>query len=371
MAITKKERERKYKLFKDYLSEHPKATWKELEEKTGVSRTFIRLNKGKALREIKEAKNSFRNKEEHLPVPEKKINEVKEESMPETDKILEEIKKTLSQGLKSLRSDLEETKKITSERINELSNKFKSLSPTPNPAQKKQSSQEVSFDLDTLVEKTSKAVMHMIEEREKERQRIEEQEKRKLQEEKFREQMTKIAEEFPKLKEEMGHLVKMCDPNDPECLNWVKQSLERIEKEKKPKKTEVKIPTGSPSTEVGQKPLTVGKKWPEMSEEEKETLIGELNKYPHPALYETLKNCPECYEAMLRRPEIKNRIMKSLSNDELVSLFSTCTGPECKDLHQELLKRGIRLEMKDEKGKWIPLTEEEKKEEEKKEGPHF
>lgn len=68
---------------------------------------------------------------------------------------------------------------------------------------------------------------------------------------------------------------------------------------------------------------------------------------------------------------MRQRVINSMTDSELEEAFNKCVGDECKPLRTNLLKRGYRIEKKDDKSnKWEPVPVEEEEEKEKVES-HF
>ncbi|MBA7491441.1 hypothetical protein ES702_01987 [subsurface metagenome] len=69
---------------------------------------------------------------------------------------------------------------------------------------------------------------------------------------------------------------------------------------------------------------------------------------------------------------MRQRIINSMTDEELEEAVEKCTGDECKPLRANLLKRGYRIERRDEKSnKWEPLPATEVEQEKKKVETHF
>jgi len=302
------------------------------------------------------------NKEKEVFMPEEKNQGG--ERLEELGKRIDDVKKYIE----DVRKEIDDVKSLkdsfadVEENIRELRETLQSIKPKEEEIIQKQEKPEERSDVMPEKDLSSLIREEFLKLREEERKSEEEKKRQREQEELAKavkdlkniyctpdgkwcfateQQLKEFMEKQSKELQEIKELVTKKEEEKPK---EEKPEEEKLEEEEEKKEVEVKPQA---------KPL---KRWADMTEEERENMIKELNsKYPHPGLYEWLRSCPECFEAATKRPELKEAVMKNLSNDELASLFSSCTGPECKMLHEELLKRGIQIRIKDKKGRWTPL----------------
>lgn len=160
--------------------------------------------------------------------------------------------------------------------------------------------------------------------------------------------------------------VKFCTPEglcfkDQASLDsyMAKRKTREIAKKRAENEKTISVPELRKLDEVGREAMSESEK---AARRQRFQHILDLSNSSFVDAYNMIRHSPQDY-AVLRE-----RIIKSMTDSELEGAFLKCTGAECEVLRTNLVKRGYRIQKKDQKkDKWNPLDQEEQ---EKKES-HF
>lgn len=208
------------------------------------------------------------------------------------------------------------------------------------------------------------------------------------------EKVEQISQQVGQLDKKVGELngtlgeVKKglyCDPSGHWCFQTPQELNDFMEKQS----TKIDVLDGKIGDvaarikELGQpqKPAAEGateprKKWREMSTEERQALVQEIESlgYPHPAYYELVRQCSVSGKkdaCDMLKPALKQfsiqEILAKLPEDKQRGITAfVCKDGSCKPLREGMEKEeGVRIYTKDKRGKWHWVDEPEL------EGSHF
>ena len=281
-----------------------------------------------------------------------------EEDIKKITEAVKEAVKPFAEGTEQIGKNLTEVREV----IKELPNIIKSISTPPPSPEVKPKKEEKKEEPKVL---TAEEVERILEEKEREKQRQEEirrqEEERKKALARLEEIANKMDAGYGEIKNTLNNLVQFCqlNPDDPKCLvgninKVITETLEKVKEkpkeEKEPEKKEVEIPAPE-------------KMWKDMTEEERAELTKTLKeKIPHPALFEALKDCPECWPVLVKKAQTKGDIINTLTDEERLTLIQgleKCDTEACRVIHKTLLEKsgGKFAIFEKDKRYWKPVDE--------------
>lgn len=285
-----------------------------------------------------------------------------------SEEIYRPIKETLSE-IKQIYRPIKETLSETKQALSKLNTNIN------NTKEEAKMPEEKKIDINEIIKKVSenlsstiaKTVPSMVSEeldrRELEKRRKEEERRKKEEEQKIRQQAEeamKLAKENQKVTEEAQKAINaFCElnPDDPRCKNFVTKLTDIVKeavKETKEVPVEVKKIKEEESSEKKKsimetaleklEPMTPEKRRLLSKEEQKERddkiqqIFKKLNITPVDA-WRYINSDEISRRNIPNKPEIREAVLRSMSEEEIMTALKTCVGSECTLLKREIDKR--------------------------------